>query len=167
MIVFDLKCGSGHVFECWFRSSSDFAEQKDRGFLSCPHCQDMDITKAVMSPNVTAKSNRSRAPSSNDQQEAPVKLTAPRDMQHSIAAGAEIPAELQRSMDEVLQKIRTHVEANCDDVGKDFADVARKMHYGEAEERGIYGESTAEETRDLLEEGIEIMPLPGPRRTDA
>lgn len=166
MIVFDLKCGSGHVFECWFRSSGDFEDQKQRGFLSCPQCQDIDISKAVMSPNVNAKSNQSAVRAAS-KQDAPVEATMPQDIQHSIAAGAEIPDELQRSMDEILQKIRTHVEANCDDVGKDFADVARKMHYGEAEERGIYGETTAEETRDLLEEGIEIMPLPGPRRTDA
>ena len=115
-----------------------------------------------MAPNVAAKGNRKA-------EATPVSNAAPEQFNpmNAMAAGADIPAELQQGMDEILQKIRTHVESNCDNVGSGFAEEARKIHYGEAEDRGIYGESTPEETQELLEEGIEIMPLPGPRRIDA
>lgn len=150
MIVFDLKCCTGHRFEAWFRSSSAYEEQKAAGFVECPHCGSNDVTKALMAPNVAAKGN----------QKAEVASVAARPGDPKLQ---EVVAEAQK----VLAKLKSHVEANCDYVGDKFAEEARKIHYGEAEERGIYGESTLQEAKELLEEGVEVMPLPGLGRKDA
>lgn len=150
MIVFDLKCNTGHRFEAWFRSSSAYEEQKAVGLVECPHCGSNDVSKALMAPNVASKGNQ-------------------KSEMASVASGAgdpklqEVVAEAQK----VLAKLKSHVETNCDYVGDKFADEARKIHYGEAEERGIYGESTLQEAKELLEEGVEVMPLPGLGRKDA
>ncbi|NVJ71310.1 MAG: DUF1178 family protein [Alphaproteobacteria bacterium] len=150
MIVFDLKCSTGHQFEAWFRSSSAYEDQKAAGLVECPHCGSNDVGKALMAPNVASKGNQKPEP-------APV-AASPRDPKMQ-----EVVAEAEK----VLAKLKDHVETTCDYVGKDFAEEARKIHYGESEERGIYGESTLQETKELLEEGVEIMPLPGLGRKDA
>ncbi|SDD43054.1 MULTISPECIES: DUF1178 family protein [Kordiimonas] len=150
MIVFDLKCSTGHRFEAWFRSSNAYEEQQAVGLVECPHCGSNEVSKALMAPNVASKGN----------QKSEVA---------SVAAKAGDP-KLQEVVEEaqkVLAKLKNHVEANCDYVGDKFADEARKIHYGEAEERGIYGESTLQEAKELLEEGVEVMPLPGLGRKDA
>mgnify|MGYP000695562302 CR=1 FL=1 len=156
MIVFDLKCEHGHQFEAWFKSSSAYDEQLAAGHVTCPYCESAEITKAPMAPNVAAKGNQSA------RGEAP--LPAPKaETTDAVLSGTgdakltELAAEAQK----VFAKLKNHVEENCDYVGNKFADEARKIHYGESEERGIYGESTKEETIELLEEGIDIMPLPG------
>jgi len=155
MIVFDLKCPDNHRFEAWFRSSSAFEEQCASGVVECPYCGSTEIIKAPMAPNVAAKGNT--------QSEA-----KPAPMQNMVhAEGDGRLAELAAQAREIVNQMREHVEKNCDYVGANFAEEARKIHYGEADERGIYGESTSEETQALLEEGIDILPLPGSRSTDA
>ncbi|MFC3050623.1 DUF1178 family protein [Kordiimonas pumila] len=159
MIVFDLKCESSHRFEAWFKSSSAYEEQKASGFVSCPFCNSTDISKAPMAPNITAKSNQRPEPK-------PVSAppTAPAAMPKADSPEfKKMVVEAQK----MFAKIRDHVEATHDNVGKGFAEEARKIHYGEAEERGIYGEATKDETLELIEEGIDVLPLPAPRRTDA
>ena len=156
MIVFDLKCGDGHTFEAWFKSSSAYEEQKEMGFVTCPYCESSDISKAPMAPNVAAKSNQKA-----DTAAAP-------QPQNQVAAGDK--GELGKMVAEAekfLTGVRQHVEKNFEDVGSNFAEEARKIHYGEAEERGIYGESTKEETVELMDEGINVLPIPMPKKADA
>lgn len=130
MIVFDLKCGAGHVFEAWFGSATDYEDQRARTLVLCPLCGDAEVIKAVMAPNL-----------------------APR------AGDAPSPAAIKAVLTGMARAQAT-VEATCDYVGRDFVPQARAMHHGEVEQRGIYGEATAIEARALKEEGVEIAALP-------
>lgn len=169
MIVFDLKCENGHQFESWFKSSSAYEDLKAGGHIECPFCNSTNVTKAPMAPNVAAKGNQ--------RSETTEYVPVPEDPAEEVAVAApattakpEATPELKKLMaeaEEVFDKIRKHVEDNCDNVGQDFAEEARKIHYGEAEERGIYGTATREETEELLDEGIDVMPIPTNRVTDA
>lgn len=141
------------MFEAWFRSSSAYEDQKAAGLVECPHCGSTEVSKAPMAPNVAAKGNTKTDP-------APAVANSVKSVDPKAA---ELAAEAQK----LFSKLRNHVEETCDYVGDKFAEEARKIHYGESEERGIYGESTAEETKELLDEGVEIMPLPGMGRKDA
>lgn len=147
MIVFDLKCGGGHVFEAWFGSSGDYDTQRDGGLISCPICNDCDVEKAVMAPAVAAKSNRRQTPAS----------MAAGDPQ-AVKAALKTLAEMQRAM-----------IAKSEYVGDRFAEEVRSIHYGETAGRGIYGETTPAEAAALRDEGIDAFPLlfPLPGRGDA
>jgi hypothetical protein len=134
MILFDLKCGEGHVFEAWFRNSGAYDAQAAAGEIACPVCGDIRIGKAPMAPRI----GKSR-------QEVEKTETA-----------AQRRAEVMRD----LVELRRKVEENCDYVGDRFAEEARRIHYGEVEERGIYGEATEAETTELKEEGIEVGRIP-------
>jgi hypothetical protein len=137
MIVFDLRCeGNGHVFEAWFGSSEDYESQRGRGLVACPLCGDERIEKAVMAPRVGAKGNQSG--------ETPAD---PEAMKAMLAAMASAQKEM-------LEKSSY--------VGNRFADEARAIHLGEAAARSIYGKATRAETESLIEEGIEVSPLPFP-----
>jgi hypothetical protein len=138
MIVFDLRCAQAHVFEAWFGSTEDFDGQRARGLVSCPICGDTEVAKAVMAPAVAPKGNQRGG-------KQPVAAHPPEAVKAMLAAIAEVQAK---------------VEANCDYVGDRFADEARAIHLGEAEERGIYGEATLEQAVALKEEGIEVAALP-------
>jgi hypothetical protein len=142
MIVFDLKCGSGHVFEGWFGSSGDYGEQKERGLVQCPICGSAEVAKAVMAPAVGRKSNTAAPapPASLDRSEAD------RAKQMLGALAAEQKKLLQSS----------------DFVGDRFAEEARAIHLGDAAARSIHGRATREQTLGLLEEGIPVAPLPFP-----
>jgi hypothetical protein len=160
MIVFDLKCGVGHEFEAWFRSSDHYEEQLSFDEVECPYCGSADVSKAVMAPNVGTKGNRTqhRHPaiqSSNNEDAA---------AQGATFGVTSLPQELQEQLDEVLKNVRSHVEDNCEYVGDRFPEEARKIYYGEAKERGIYGEATLEESGELSEEGIDVFPLPISRK---
>jgi len=170
MIVFDLLCSHEHRFEVWFRSSADYQDQLQRHLIACPVCGDKNIRKAITAANVGSKSNQKPAKpapaggdSANHIGTAHPNLSAdhahlPTESMNSPqrAALSEQVAKAQAA----LREIRKFAEQNTDDVGSTFANEARKIHYGEAESRGIRGQSTAEETRALIEEGIEILPLP-------
>ncbi len=163
MIVFDLKCSGGHHFECWFGSSAAYEDQRKRALLECPQCGSNHVSKAVMAPNVTSKSNQSSTVSTAS---AVAENTAPVQAAPQVAGG-QLPPEIRRDLDKVMERIRTEVSKKCDYVGDKFADEARKIHYGESDERGIYGEATQDETAELIDEGIQVLPLPGSRRSDA
>ena len=140
MIVFELICADRHRFEGWFASAKDFEGQKARGLLSCPVCSDSNIEKLL-----TARIGSSEADSTPE--------SAPRPA----------PAAAQpRSVQAVIDYILLHTE----NVGKDFPAEARRIHRKETRQRSIRGVATGEETRDLLEEGIAVMPLPIPPRED-
>ncbi len=153
MIRFDLKCTDNHVFEGWFGSSKDYESQKERGLLECPICGDGRIGKAPMAPNVASRKDFG-AP-------APVPNPVPADSPPEPVAAGESDVEITPArMAAVLRTLRRHIEQNADHVGPKFAEEARKIHYGEAEERGIYGEATPDEVEDLQDEGIEIGSIP-------
>ena len=138
MIVFDLKCKDGHVFEAWFPDSEAFEKQKAKKAVVCPMCGNRRVTKAPMAPNIASGKSR-----------------------ESEKAAAEHPNA--KEMMVMLSKLREEVEKNSDYVGDKFPEEARKIHYGESEERGIRGQATREETQELLEEGISVLPLPLPK----
>ena len=143
MIVFDLQCAPlGHVFEAWFGSSGDFDEQKKLGLVQCPLCGAADVEKAAMAPRLATGCAANTAPVVQDPaRQGPVAVKA---MLATMAA-------VQRQM-----------LAGSDYVGSRFADEARAIYLGEADARSIYGKATEAETRSLLEEGIDVAPLPFP-----
>jgi hypothetical protein len=174
MIVFDLHCSMGHSFEGWFRSHEDFSRQIDAGIVSCPDCGSEDVKKGFSAPHLA----RSRGESDGERQEshgAPAPqggvMIASTSEDGSVAQAINapgLPREIEQELRTVFGKIRKHVEKTCDYVGDRFAEEARRMHYGEADERGIYGEASMEETAELVEEGINVMPIPGVSgKTDA
>lgn len=148
MKVLDLQCAHGHVFEGWFSTADDFEDQLARRLLECPLCGDGTITRLPSAPRLNLGAG---APEG-----APPKPVAPDAGSRAVAALP--PAALQAAW---LQMVR-RVVAETEDVGARFADEARRMHHGEAEARAIRGEATAEQTRELLDEGIPVMPLPLP-----
>ncbi len=135
MISYNLRCSNGHEFEGWFASSSDFEAQRARNLVECPICSVTSVEKALMAPAIaTSGATREATPVLMDPEKR------------------EALAQLRA----LVQKVR----ANAEDVGERFAEEARKIHYGEAEERGIYGRASAGDIRSLAEEGVPIMPLP-------
>ncbi|MDV7337989.1 DUF1178 family protein [Terasakiella sp. A23] len=153
MIRYQLLCEHNHEFEAWFRDSSAFDEQAERGEVQCPFCGNDNVRKAVMAPAVAS---RKEALISDNQQ---VAIEAAEKAADDMRDGAD-PQEVAQVFMEVVNKLQKHVEDTCDYVGDDFADEARAIHYGDAEERGIYGEATPEETEELRDEGIEVAALP-------
>ena len=149
MILYELKCSNGHYFEGWFKDSSTYDLQEKRGEVACPICSDISVSKAPMAPAVST----SRKKDNRAQQPAPPM--------------EDRAAEIAREILQAAGKVQRYVEENCDYVGDQFADEARAIHYGEAEERGIYGEATIDEATNLLEEDIPVNRIPWRRRTDA
>ncbi|MGN6268729.1 MAG: DUF1178 family protein [Sphingomonas sp.] len=135
MIVFDLKCGVGHVFEAWFGSSGDYEDQRARGLLSCPLCGDGAVGKAVMAPNVPAKGKTGDSPPD------------PAMVKGALAA---LAAAQRKALDGSTW------------VGRSFANQARAMHDGEIAHAPIHGQASADEARALVEDGVPVAPLPFP-----
>ncbi len=148
MIRYSLVCEAGHEFETWFPSGSAYEEQRERGFLSCPVCDSKDVRKAIMAPSVTTKSGGVPAASPEP---APAS-DSPRPV--------TLLSEQERAVRAMLKAVREHVTKNADYVGPGFAEEARRMHHGEVEHRSIYGEASAVEAKALIDEGIEVHPLP-------
>jgi len=136
MKVFNLRCGQQHAYEGWFASEDDFLSQQERGIVACPLCGD---TAAVRLPNAS-RVQRSRPPAGAEQQPQTTELT--------------LQSQWLRAVRQVLE--------STEDVGERFPEEARRIHYGEVEERGIRGRATKEDADALREEGIEVMALPLP-----
>ena len=130
MIHFALHCDQEHEFEGWFRSSGDFEAQVEKRLVACPVCGSHKVGKALMAPSVTTARQKEKV----------------------AVAMSKMASELR----EIAKKVRE----NADYVGSDFAEEARKIHFGEAKQRGIYGEASQNEVKSLLEDGVDIMPLP-------
>ncbi|HVU19243.1 MAG TPA: DUF1178 family protein [Rhizomicrobium sp.] len=130
MIVYNLRCKNSHEFEGWFKDSSAFDAQAGSGKLVCPICNSRKVEKAIMAPSVSGTKKN---------------VSAPEEM---------------RRMRQFMTGLRKHVLENAENVGKNFAEEARKIHYGEIAERPIYGDATVEEAMELVEEGIDVAPLP-------
>ncbi len=135
MIRFELTCDQGHGFEGWFSGNEDFDRQAERNLVSCPICDSTMVRKALMAPSVSTSKSR--------------------DSMKQVALNKAQSAAM-RQLREAVRAIRD----NSEDVGTRFPEEARKIHYGESEERGIIGQADKEEVRSLLEEGISIAPLP-------
>jgi hypothetical protein len=140
MIRYDLTCADGHRFDGWFGDSVAFDEQVGAGAVSCPRCGSIKIEKQLMTPGIPRKGNRSSTP-------AQTFSATPNDPQ-------------AQALQKAIRELRRYVKEKADYVGDRFPEEARRMHYREIKQRGIYGEASAEEARDLIAEGIEVRPLP-------
>ncbi len=134
MIRFSLVCEHEHEFEAWFRGNDDFETQKKRGFVECPSCGSREVGKALMAPAVS---------------------TGRKQEKMALAMGEE-----QRRVMAELKALSQKMRENADYVGDKFAEEARKIHFGESDPRGIYGEATLEEAKGLAEDGVSFMPIP-------
>ena len=142
MILFQLRCSGGHQFEAWFKDGATYDEQSASGVIECPFCGDHHVGKAPMAPSLGKGTEK--------QELAEVRAR-------------EVAQQILRAVD----KLRNDVMENSDYVGDEFADEARRIHYGETEQHDIFGEATDEETDELDEEGIEYFRFPSsPRRDD-
>lgn len=133
MIKYQLLCDQDHDFEGWFRDSADFDTQSEDGLLECPVCSSIEVRKAVMAPAIPRRGNSSNA-------------------------GEK--AKFFREMAAAADRARDYVEKNFDYVGDKFPEEARKIHYGETDKRGIYGEASGKEVKELVDEGVSLAPLP-------
>jgi hypothetical protein len=151
MIHYNLRCERGHAFESWFQSSSAYESQEKRKLVNCPVCGSAKVERAIMAPRIVGKKGRDKA------EPAPV-TAAPADG----AASAPTPLLMaqERELRAKLKELRDHIVKNADNVGERFPNEARKMHYGDIEHRPIYGEASPDEARALIEEGVEVSPLP-------
>lgn len=134
MIRFSLTCRNDHSFDGWFRNSNDFDKQKKRGLVACPDCGSVKVDKALMTPSVSTGRKRE-------------------------TMALAINAEQKKAMAQ-LKALSEKLRENADYVGDKFAEEARKIHFGETDPRGIYGEATPEEAKALAEDGVEFMPIP-------
>jgi hypothetical protein len=139
MILFDLRCAKGHVFEAWFKDGAAYERQVKRGQILCPECGARKVAKSPMAPKLAGH------------------------------AGAEAPGGVERRAKalKTIDAVRDHIERNFDPVGAQFPEEARRIHYGEARKRNIYGDATLKDAWELHEEGIGFGILPRRRRTDS
>ncbi len=138
MIKYNLICSHGHDFDIWFSKSADYDVQAPKGLINCPYCGDSRVEKAIMAPNISTS----------------------RKKEKMALQSQDMAGKAMATVDRAAQKLRDEIERNCEDVGDKFADEARAIHYGESEQRAIYGKATAKDARDLREEGIEAVALP-------
>ncbi|HKS17656.1 MAG TPA: DUF1178 family protein [Bradyrhizobium sp.] len=148
MIRYSLHCEKGHPFESWFQSSGAYDSQVRRKLVSCPVCGSAKVEKAIMAPRIVGKKGRDKpaVPA------APAEAAAPEATPLLMTQERELRAK--------LKELRDHIVKNADNVGDRFPNEARKMHYGDIEHRPIYGEASPEEARELIDEGVEVSPLP-------
>jgi hypothetical protein len=149
MIRYNLRCERGHAFESWFQSSSAYESQEKRKLVNCPACGSAKVERAIMAPQIVGKKTRDSA--------EPSPAAAP-----EVATPASTPLMMaqERKLRVKLKELRDHIVKNADNVGERFPNEARKMHYGDIEHRPIYGEASPEEARSLIDEGVEVSPLP-------
>lgn len=141
MIKYRLVCENEHEFDGWFASSNAFDAQAAGGEIACPYCESRKVQKGLMAPSVRTSKK---------------------------SGGSASPDEAMEHVQMFMSKVREHVEKNFDYVGDRFAEEARRIHYGETDEREIYGETTVQEAQELIEEGVSVAPLPGgdPRKAN-
>ena len=170
MKVLDLQCTQAHQFEGWFASEDDFQNQLSRGLVECPMCGQIDVSKRLSAPRLNLLSSKTSRTEGLSMAQPKAQANpsegaepghAPSDSQSSDVALAQDAHTLsvQQQLQANWLKMVKEVIANTDDVGTQFADEARKMHYGETHERNIRGQVSPEESLELIEEGIPVMPL--------
>jgi hypothetical protein len=160
MKVLDLQCAHAHVFEGWFGSEGDFQDQLSRGLVQCPLCGDAEVTKRLSAPRLNF--GKSRESHSRDIVDVSAKgeatqAGAPANTE-ALAVSSTVPSA-EQAIATAWMAMTRKILANTQDVGDKFAEEARKIHYGETKERGIRGKATPDETQELIEEGIAVMPF--------
>ena len=161
MIRYSLVCERRHEFEIWFKNSADYDSQSKRDLVTCPACGSAKVEKALMAPSLgrgTSKGARITPPepeAANPGAPKPDSPTAAEDKTPVAMLGPQ-----EREFRAKLKELRDHLTKNAENVGGKFPEQARKMHYGEAEHRSIYGEASPQEAKELIEEGVELHPLP-------
>lgn len=146
MIRYSLRCDRGHVFESWFADAAAYDAQRKRKLVGCPSCDSVKIEKAIMAPQIARKGRA---------KDKPAEAAVP-----EVAAPASLMMAKERELRAKLRELRDHVTKNADNVGDKFPTEARKMHYGEIEHRPIYGEASPHEAKAMIDEGLEVSPLP-------
>ena len=149
MIVYDLICPKDHRFEGWFRDASAFDAQVSSGEVVCPTCGSVEVKKALSAPNLANNKKSAEPPATPAPGKAALETTKAEEVRQA------------------LRELRKTVEENFDYVGSTFAEEARKIHYGESDQRNIYGETSDEEAAALNEEGVEVSRIPWIRREDS
>ena len=156
MILYRLRCAKGHEFDSWFKDSKTYERQEKKSLIGCAVCGSAKVERALMAPRIGRKGKDSAALAAAEAPAAETPVAPSPEQQQRATLAQHIPRELR----EALLKVRAEVEKNCEHVGDKFADEARKIHYGESDKRGIYGQTTDEEAEALAEEGIEFGRLP-------
>jgi hypothetical protein len=154
MIRYALRCERDHEFESWFQSSSAYDSQVKRKLVTCPSCGSAKVDKAIMAPRIVGKKGRGRAA---PPPEAATTTTTPDTAQ---SGSTSLMMAQERELRTKLKELRDHIVKNADNVGERFANEARAMHYGDKEHRPIYGEASPDEAKALIDEGIDVSPLP-------
>ncbi|MFT8813765.1 MAG: DUF1178 family protein [Acetobacter fabarum] len=159
MICYRLRCAHDHVFEGWYKDSSTFAMLRQKNLLNCPECGTSSVDQAPMAPAIVGRAPE-RLPQS-DPTPTPDMAAPP------APAAGQIPPGLPDAMLSALRDVRRTIEENCENMGNRFADEALRIHYGEAPERGIYGEMSQSQREELEEEGVAFQNVPWVRDTDS
>lgn len=159
MILYRLRCSKGHEFDSWFKDSKTYERQEKKSLVGCAVCGDAKVTRAMMAPRLGTKGNRKKSGVPAETATTPPPAPSPEQVQAEQKIAA-LTRKMPKELREALMKVRAEVEKNCEHVGDKFAEEARKIHYGESDKRGIYGETTDEEAAALAEEGIEFGRLP-------
>ena len=150
MIRYNLRCDRSHTFESWFQSSSAYESQEKRKLVSCPSCGSTRVERAIMAPQIVSKKGR----------EVAVPEPAAVPAESTTTESTPLLMAQERELRAKLKELRDHITKNADNVGERFPNEARKMHYGDIEHRPIYGEASPDEARALIDEGVEVSPLP-------
>jgi hypothetical protein len=153
MIKYSLRCDRGHEFESWFQDSAAYDKQVKRKLVACPACDSVKVEKAIMAPQITRKRKSGTVPS---------PVPAAGETGETVAPTAATPMLMPQETElrAKLKELREFIKSNAENVGGSFPTEARKMHYGEIKHRPIYGEASPDEAKSLVEEGVEVMPLP-------
>lgn len=159
MICYRLRCAHDHVFEGWYKDSSTFAMLRQKNLLNCPECGTSSVDQAPMAPAIVGRAPE-RLPQS-DPTPTPDMAAPP------APVAGQIPPGLSDAMLSALRDVRRTIEENCENMGNRFADEALRIHYGEAPERGIYGEMSQSQREELEEEGVAFQNVPWVRDTDS
>jgi hypothetical protein len=163
MIRYTLVCNKRHEFESWFASSAAYDKQAKRGLVACPVCGSAKVEKALMTPRLArtdTSSAQASVPAPAQGPGAAPEAAAPAPAASEPAAPVVMMSPQERKFRRKLKELRDHLVKNAENVGPKFPEQARKMHYGEAEPRSIYGIASAKDAKELHEEGIEFSPLP-------
>jgi hypothetical protein len=157
MIRYSLVCERKHEFDIWFQNSADYEHQSGRGLVSCPACGSQHVEKALMRPSLgRGAKKRGDSPAPNPPPPSPPQVPSGEEAKTPVA----MMSPQEREFRAKLKELREHLTKNAENVGPKFPEQARKMHYGEIEHRSIYGEASPQEAKELLDEGVELHPLP-------
>ena len=157
MVIYDLICDSLHEFEGWFKNAEDLDSQRENGLLTCPYCDSGDISKKLAAPKLTRKSNSGN---SNPRKSISGQASSKQEVAIGGGNGDGQPAQKFERLQKMLGEVHNYIENNFEDVGNRFADEAISIHHGDKEASNIRGTATAEQIKDMAEQGVEAVPLP-------